>query len=143
MPINRRSMKLSHETLMDFMNVFHERGEPGYQIKREGICFGVASMAAQAILTGDLQTFCNRLHHIDAFVNSEEIRQLLSYGGYNEGFFVTEDKKGYEQRIALKAFFDGVALYSDLLEENYNHLSQYSGIPLVHGNSLMLVKYSC
>lgn len=112
--------KLSHSKLINFMNIFHEKGEKGYTMNESGICVGIASMAAQAILTGTIEDFRNRLLVIKDFINSEEMKTLEQNGGYEPGYL--RDQK----HVDLKAFFDGVALYFQPSEYHQLGFSEFA-----------------
>lgn len=136
---NNQKINLTHEQLIDFMNKFHGKTEPGYAMNPSGICFGLSAMAAQAILAGKFQDFCDRLIKISALVNNNEmlksqIDQLDSIPGSPEN----EGEK-WQEIIDFKAFFDGIALYFDpnyhkhlLLESPNISFMQENGRIMVH-----------
>jgi ankyrin repeat protein len=136
---NNQEINLTHEQLIDFMNKFHGKTEPGYKMDRDGICFGLSAMAAQAILAGKFQDFCDRLIKISELVNNNEMLQSqidqldsIPSSPENEG-------EKWQEIIDYKAFFDGIALYFEpeahkhlLLESPLGFITQIKGRALVH-----------
>ncbi len=62
---------LSHGAFVEFMKNFHEEGESGYYVNERGMCYGIANMAMQAMLFGELEKFRERLRKI-----SNEIKKI-------------------------------------------------------------------
>jgi hypothetical protein len=144
MPNTLESNDLSHHGLMALMRMMREQDEHGYNIDFDGICFGIASMAMQAILAGKYDEFCQRLKRISDFVVSDKMIKLEQEGGFKKNFLTSEDPPPEEKKqfLDFKEFFDGVALYQSpenhqkLFEPNNEatnpSLNQQSGMPLVH-----------
>jgi hypothetical protein len=122
----KRKQKLTHDELIKFMNAFHEDNEPGYKMQEDGICFGVAHMAIQAILVPNgLESFIERLKKISA----------LNKALKSDNRVADDISKDHD----LRAFFDGIALYFEpnrystpILGDRNQYLSQELGMERVH-----------
>lgn len=78
----------------------------GYPIKGKGLCFGITSMARQAILAGELKTFDARIEKIGELCDAFK----YLYTTLPERVNALEQ----EEQLDLIAFFDGVMLYHKL-----------------------------
>jgi|GEM_PF-3756747 len=96
----------------------------GYDLDEGGHCFGIANMAMQAFLIGDMNSFNQRLKAItqldvnqlrsDFFELKERYKELMSHEQYEEAAQLNQ------QITDLTAFFDGIVLYQST--EKYKHL---------------------
>ena len=92
----------------------------GYSVDDEGMCFGLCSMANQACLANDLDTFMRRLNVIQTFDLSRSIPDQIA-------------ALPNEQRIDILAFFDGITLLQsakknkDLIPEGTDRSKLYQG----------------
>ena len=113
---------ISHRSLLECMKKL------GYAVDEGGMCFGFAHMAMQAILTGDLKTYNQRLTTLQKILLEkkdlltqinlvrEKVKNIMKM---NPGLTL-EQQFTLRQRIltseeqdvlSIPAFFDGVALY--------------------------------
>ncbi len=81
----------------------------GYKNDLEGLCYGFAMMAVQAILCDDFDTFAFRLDKIAILIN--KYKQMVSEADFQE--LVKKDASALKKDSDLVAFLDGVALYQE------------------------------
>lgn len=87
----------------------------GYNIVGEGICFGIASMALQAFLVNELETFNQRLKTIEnlplsAFYKDLEVLKQQREECLTEGY-LREASSIQTNIIDIRAFCDGIFLH--------------------------------
>lgn len=82
---------MSHRTILRHDSLIREMKEFGYRSNSEGVCFGVAHMGKQAILSEDIDSFN---HHIQTLIEAKKTKTVNS-----------------DQRVEISAFFDGIELY--------------------------------
>jgi hypothetical protein len=93
-------MPIYHQKIINVMN------ELGYSANDDGACFGIAMMAIQACVAGDMQIFNERLEFINT--NQNLITDIKKLSERNKN----SSTSAYEQKlIDVIAFFDGVELY--------------------------------
>ena len=118
---NHLHLTLSHDNLITFIKEFNATQDHSYKIDPKGACFGISSMALQAILANKTNDFREHLLKISNHINS--ILALKS-GILSYDIFITHLKSIYgdnkEVEVALIAFFDGIALYQNPTQ--YKHL---------------------
>src|SRR5579883_955048 len=120
----------------------------GYEIDPNGMCFGIAHMAKQAILAGELSQFCQRIRLINDVFNfvflNGEVNNSLTTIEERHAFVKQEleDLRGSDtdpnnEFINILAFFDGIKLYhngyldSHLFEPDKRPTSQDATPPFV------------
>ncbi len=93
----------------------------GYEIKEKGMCYGIAHMAVQATMRGELDKFLTRMKSLASGELKEELSRILrkrkrsaplsasSSGlGGREGPLNKKEK----EELALLSFFDGIFMYA-------------------------------
>ena len=98
---------LSHIRLMEIGREF------GYRDMKEGICFGVANMAMQAALIGDLESYTNRLDRLSN-LSPEFIKKLKEK---LDNLDKNAKQEFTQEEIDVMAFFDGISIYQSLSRE--------------------------
>lgn len=90
----------------------------GYNTTLKGCCFGIAHMANQAFIVGEIDNFYARLERLsqtpieqfadDFSILRKEAKQLRNSGSTND---TVEADKIMDKIVDFKAFFDGLVLY--------------------------------
>ena len=73
----------------------------GYNTTRTGCCFGIANMAKQAFLVGEVDKFCARLERLS--------KTPLEH--FANDFSILRETADIDEVIDYKAFFEGLTLY--------------------------------
>lgn len=84
----------------------------GYKTNPAGLCFGVVYMGIQAILSGDIRSFDQRLEKIALLISTQELLEI--------------------DKVDLLAFFDGIELYSQACR--YPHLFEDEVRPYIQND---------
>jgi len=101
-------MPITHSRLLQFMKAL------GYNINENGMCHGFSSMAMQAILARDIQTYNSRLAVLEGiYTNSlataiDRIKDKIK--NVNTRTRLTPEE---EIILSIPAFFDGVAIHQN------------------------------
>jgi len=110
-------MSLPHVQLIEYMQ------RVGYRSNIGGICFGIAHMGLQAILSEDLSSFEKHLQDIkEDIANNYRLGSLISEEDIRKNSWMTEDE--IQKLTDIRAFCDGVELYvqpdeyTDFFEED-------------------------
>jgi ankyrin repeat protein len=87
----------------------------GYSFSKQGMCFGISTMAAQAFVADDFDRFLHRL----AVINQID-EGILAFALYLPQAYTESDSKEDITLAEIHAFFDGVCLYQG--SNNYAEL---------------------
>jgi hypothetical protein len=98
------SMLWSHDSMLQRMQAM------GYPIDRTGHCLGIASMAMQASLMGELDQFNARLERI-ASIPVHEFKKYMEDTNPDPKNLNKASLQKLKERLDVQAFFDGVLLY--------------------------------
>ncbi|QIV94272.1 hypothetical protein [Allofrancisella frigidaquae] len=88
----------------------------GYEINQDGMCYGIAFMAIQAILRNDFKTYRDRLNLIDSYYF--KIKHIKQVGDINEA----EDPKN-EGFVIKEINTFKIRLGNDVIEYNYKNIT--------------------
>lgn len=95
-----------HERLMEMMR------RAGYHVATEGVCFGVAHMAMQAFLAGDIDKFNARIERMMMMSNAEveKLFQVLDRQSI-EGYPASQQSMLSPEEWDILAFLEGLSVY--------------------------------
>ena len=92
----------------------------GYKGNARGLCFGVAPMAMQAPLAGEMDKFNARFKLIQQYIGKHEelnkqIDEVMKTAAENKNRPLTESQ---QVLLDVKAFFEGIELYQLAFQEH-------------------------
>ncbi|MBK2027682.1 hypothetical protein IB642_07740, partial [Allofrancisella guangzhouensis] len=88
----------------------------GYEINHDGMCYGIAFMAIQAILRNDFKTYRDRLNLIDSYYS--KIKHIKQVGDISEA----EDPKN-EGFVIKEINTFKIRVGNDVIEYNYKNIT--------------------